>query len=1006
MSGKSSSRSAREHAQKIVEHAKKASTRAKKMTKKKSTKNKAKDTSQQLHSYAYKGTSSKRRTRRDARARKKAEYLATLPKSRWKRILYRLRPDRFFKYWFSRQGRITALKLAGAGLVVGIIFVGVVFAYFRRDLDVLDVNRRQLDQTTKFYDSTGEHLLFELYGDQNRTIVEFDQISKHLKDATIAIEDKDFYNHGGFSFTGYARAAIGYLTHKGAIQGGGSTITQQFIKNSLLTQEQTFTRKIKELILSIELERLYSKDEILAFYLNEISYGGQAFGIEAASESYFAKPASELTLDESAMLAGLPQRPTYLSPYGENTEALVARQHTILDLMREQGYISIEESDAAKEVDTLAKIIPLEEQSLYKNIRAPHFVLEVQKQLEEKYGASVLANSGYKIITSLNMSHQTIAEEAVASGVGLLDDIGADNIAFASTDVVTGQVTSMVGSRDFRYPGYGSFNAATALRQPGSSFKPYVYSELLKSDSWGPGSNIYDVKTDFGNYSPNNADRRFHGTLSIRQALARSRNIPAVKALYISGVESSINQAERMGINTLRSPDNYGLSLVLGAGEVKLAEHVHAYSGFARGGNYLPQTYVLKITDPNGETIEEWTQPTPESVLDPQIAYLISDMLADVPRRLELYGSSNARSVSVPGLTYAMKTGTTDESRDGWMMGYSTRISAGVWTGNSNNEPMTNGNAWRATGATLTEFMRRVHEGLPDENFARPEGIKTVTIDTDTGRQATDKSANKRTDIFPSWYKPATTDTEKKTVIDKISGKRATECTPERAKEEVVDVGRLPEIPPEDPAFSAWAGPAGYGKTSTITEDDDVHKCSDSLPKVSVNTSKLDDGIYSLKATVTRGTHSLATLNFIVDDQIVSSQNISSNGTYSYTHIFSSTGSHTVRAEVVDSVLYDNSNSSTVSVSSVYDTTSLVITSPSNGGSDSGPGVTVKWTNDSAADEYKLCYRRASTPYVCVNDNNNTHNLTLLNGQYNAYVEAYLDSTKLQTSPTITFNVN
>lgn len=931
---------------------------------KNSKRKKASDLSEKLKVYS---NMTNKRKKNDVKRRKKAEYLATLPKSRFKRFIYRMHPKRFFKYWFSKEGGIMALKLAGIGFAVLAVFIIGVFAYFRKDLPSPgEINNRLLNQTTKFYDRTGQILLYEVYGDQNRTVLKGDQISNHIKNATIAVEDKDFYKHGGFSVAGISRAAYNNFFKKGAVREGGSTITQQFIKNSLLTSERTYTRKVKELILSIELERLYSKDEILTFYLNEISYGSTAYGVEAAAQSYFKKSAKDLTLDESAMLAAMPQAPTFYSPYGENTSELIGRKNYVLDLMVEQGYVSKEEAESAKNVDVIAKVIPLEQQSLYSNIKAPHFVLTVQQKLEEEFGASLVTSGGLKIITTLDWDLQQKAETAVKNNMATVEKYNGDNAALSASDVPTGQVLAMVGSRDFTYPEYGSFNAAMSGRQPGSSFKPYGYAELFKNDKWSPGSRIYDVSTDFGGYKPNNFDFRFRGPQKVREALGESRNIPAVKALYMAGVDNVISLARKMGNTSLCDTCDYGLSLVLGAGEVKLAEHVHAYSTFARMGKNKTQTYALKVENANGEVLKEYQDSEGEQVLDPQIAYSVTNMLTDDAARAGTFGRNN-RNVVVPGITHAAKTGTTDLSRDGWMMGYSRYIAAGVWVGNHDNRPM-NSITSNQTGPIWTEFMKLAHEGKPDLPFERVEGIKDVAFDRATGRLAGPGNSNTYSDIAPAWFKGWPSSNEKAT-IDSVSGKLATDCTPQRAKKEISGGGPAPELPPDDPWFHLWSRSYGASAGAIPTQRDDLHKCSDVKPSVSVSVQGK-----TIKATVTQGTHQVETLNFMVDGNVVATQAISSGGTYDYT-VSADSGSHTVSAEVIDKALYDAKDDKSMTISSSSDFTI------GYGGSK------VSWSSVSGASGYTIYFKRGGVDGVYDNDDDTSWTPSVSGTYTNVYVK-------------------
>lgn len=952
----------------------------------------------------YTNLASKRKSKKDVKTRAKAQYLATLPKSRVKRILYRMHPKRAAAFLFSKEGAIATLKVAGIGFVVLFFLTLVVFAYFRKDLpNPRDVSNRLLNQTTKFYDRTGEHLLYEVYGDQNRTIVEFDKISDYAKWATVAVEDKDFYNHGGFSVSGILRAAWSNVRGGGEVTQGGSTITQQFIKNSLLTNEQTITRKAKELILSIELERLYTKDEILSFYLNEIPYGSLEYGIEAAAQSFFGVPAKKLSIAQAALLAALPQAPSYYSPYGENKQELIERQQLIIDLMAEQGYITPEEAAKAKEVKILKKLIPSEQRSLYTNIEAPHFVLSTQEMLEERYTPQLVRNGGLKVITTLDYDLQKVAEKAVTENMDAVEAGNGDNAALVSTDVATGQVTAMVGSRDFKYPKYGSYNAALADRQPGSSFKPFGYSQLFTSNRWGPDSFIYDTPTTFGDYAPKNFDFGYRGKMKVRQALGESRNIPAVKALYIAGLQDTIDLAKAMGDKSLGDAEQYGLSLVLGAGEVKLAEHTHAYATFARGGKQKEQTYVLKVENADGEVLEEWKDSDGEQVLDPQIAWLMTNVLTDDQARSGTFGLNNP-NLLVPGITMGVKTGTTDASVDGWMMGITRYMSTGVWVGNHDNTPM-NSITSNQTGPIYTQFMRdayalKKYEDKPIFD-SRPEGIQEVAMDANTGWAAGSKTKSKYIGLFPSWYKKETSDTTSKYIIDKVSGLKATSCTPELAREEKVGGGLWPELLPDDPWFGSWSASAGYsasGAGGGPTKEDNVHKCSDDKPDVSINVSEVSSGVYDIRADVTSGTHPLKTVNFKIDGQTVSSKSVSSSGTYTYRHTFNSSGSKQITVQVIDKVLYDNSASRSVSVSGSSSSFSLS-SSPSG-----GDNVNLQWSSVSGASSYKIYFRKNGGSLQVLNRNSTSYTGDL-GGSDGDDFEVYIRSSNNKTSNTVNFEL-
>jgi membrane peptidoglycan carboxypeptidase len=844
------------------------------------------------------------------------------PKKWWRRWLWYSNPKRFSDFWFTKPGLKSALKIAAFGGGLGLLALTGLFLYFAKDLPSPGkINSLRLAQTTRFYDRTGKILLYEVHGDENRSVVKLDQISENMRNATIAIEDKDFYNHGAFSAIGIIRSAINNFLNR-EITGGGSTITQQYVKNALLSPEQTYTRKIKELILSVQIEQLYSKDDILELYLNEIPYGTQAYGAQAAAKTFFDKDANKLTIDEAALLAALPQLPSYYSPYGQHTDELVVRQHIIIDLMRDQGYINAEEAEKAKEVNTLKKIN--QNPSLYADIKAPHFVLHVQEQLEAKYGSAQVNEGGLEIITSLDFEKQKIAEKAVKDNISTVVNLGGNNAALVAEEHKTGQVLAMVGSRDFRYKGYGSFNAALAGRQPGSSFKPYGYATLFQDDSWGPGSIMYDLVTDFGGYRPNNFDFRSKGAMPIRRALGESRNIPAVKALYIAGVDNVIEQAHKQGITTLNAPPGtYGLSLVLGAGEVKLADHVNGYSSFATGGIHHEPVTVLKITDPNGTVLEEWKSDDGERVLDEQIAFAITDILSDDNARSGTFGLNNP-DLTIPGRTLAVKTGTTDLSRDGWMMGFSTHMTAGVWVGRNDNKPM-NSITSDQTGPIWTQFMREAHKSLKDEKFVRPTGLKTVTLDAHTGKKPSHATKSTVTDIFPSWYKIPGSGQIKTATIDTVSNKLATECTPDAARKEITSQGIEPEIPATDPAYGRWNGPVqAYARSiglssggSIPTEKDNVHKCSDTKPSVTITEKSAEDGKIVITATVTAGTHAADKIEATYNGQVFYSAgiNVSPGSTKEVDITYSkatTSGQYPFTVKVTDKALYNGQNSISV----------------------------------------------------------------------------------------------
>lgn len=907
---------------------KRAGSGATRKTKKSDTKAASKTTSASKRKSAKASTKSKRSAAKKRKKNFKGKAAGGPPDVWWRRWIWYTNPKRFVDWWFSKPGMFAALKIAGVAAAVMAVFIIGLFMYFARDLpNPGEINALGSEQTTKFYDRTGEVVLYEVFGDKNRTFVEIDQMSDHVKNATIAMENQNFYKQGtGISTIGILRAATYNVLNikEGSFQGG-STITQQYVKNALLTPERTVSRKAKEVILSIQIEQLYSKDEILELYMNEIPYGAQAYGVQAASQMYFSKDADQLDLDEAAMLAALPQAPSFYSPYGENTDALNARIDTILELMAEQGYISEEESQEAIESDTLAKVNDTPD--AYRNIKAPHFVLSVQQQLEEKYGTKKVMQGGLEVITTIDMGKQKKAEKAVKNGMGAVKSGGGNNAALVASNPKNGQVLAMVGSRGFDHPGFGSYNAATANRQPGSSFKPYVYAQSFESTkNWGAGSIMYDVKTDFGNYTPNNFDNSYRGNMTVRSALAESRNIPAVKMLYITGIEQTLKTVKDMGISTLVDPSRYGLSLVLGAGEIQLDEHVNGYETFANGGVNHEQVKILKVTNPEGEVLQEWKKSEAESerIFDKQVAYMISDILSDDGARAPTFGHNNP-NLSVPGHTVAIKTGTTDDQKDGWMMGYTQDLVAGVWTGHNDNEPMHVATS-NMTGPIFTGFMKSALKGNENKPFQRPEGIKHVQLDKRTGNVASDDSKETVTDIFPSWYEPSKEGAVETAVIDKISGDLATRCTPERAKKKISSQGIEPEIPSDDPAYHRWNPPVqaladrlGMSSGGDIPDKkSDTHRdssgnCTDG-PGITSFTGEEDGSNINITVEVNEGDHRVDEVILYYNGKKIHSFNRKGKQVYEYPYEHNGPGKYEFRAEVVDEVLYDHSKSATFEV--------------------------------------------------------------------------------------------
>ncbi len=719
----------------------------------------------------------------------------------------------YIKYLFTtREG----LKKVGFAALIGFALLCAMFLWFSKDLPSPDkINAKMSAQSTQIFDRNGK-LLFEIHGDQNRILASWDEIPKSVKNATLSIEDKNFYKHGGFDIFGIGRAFTGVLTHKSG-SGGGSTITQQFVKNAILTNEYSFTRKIKELILSMEIEQMYKKDDILKMYLNEIPYGSNAYGIKVASKTFFNKDMKDLTIAESATLAALPNAPTYYSPFGTHLDALMARKDLIIDLMVEQKYITKDEGKAAKAEKLNFSNNP------YGSIEAPHFVMYVKEQLVAKYGENVVNTGGLKVYTSLDIEKQKAAEEAIAINVDKNKrNYGATNAGLVAMDPKTGQILAMVGSRDyFNQEIDGQVNIATSDRQPGSSFKPFAYATAWKGANWGPGSILYDVQTDFGGgYIPQNYSGGFWGPVTMRTALQNSLNIPAVKTLYVGGMKETIDTAHAMGITTLNDPSQYGLSLVLGAGEVKLLDMTNAYGVFANNGVKQDPSWFVRIEDSRGKVLDEYKQKSGKTVLDPQVAYLMNNVLSDDATRARTFGAGSALSLS--GRPAAAKTGTTNSYKDAWTMGYTPSLVAGVWSGNNDGTPMTSGGGAFAAAPIWHDFMTKALAGSTVEQFSRPSGIKTVTIDAITGRKS-GTGGKTATDIFPSWYKiPEYSGGSSEIKINKLTGKRINDtCPPAAGDIETRTVGAVTaEIPSTDGAYSRWFAPiAAWAAASGFSTD-------------------------------------------------------------------------------------------------------------------------------------------------------------------------------------------
>ncbi|MDP2967579.1 MAG: transglycosylase domain-containing protein [bacterium] len=652
----------------------------------------------------------------------------------------------------------SVLKLFGLGCLLATFIVLFVFVFYAKDLPRPEIfTEKHFIESTKIYDRTGKVLLFEIYGEEKRTIVSLENIPEYLKQAVIVAEDANFYHHFGIDFEGILRSILINL-RIGSPVYGGSTIPQQLIRSTFFTPEKTIKRKIREIILALELDRRYSKDEILGWYLNQIPLGQNAYGVESASQIYFNKPVSDITMAESAVLAALIQSPYHLSPYGENKDKLLARKDYVLERMLQEHFLTKEDLEIAKE-----EIIEFKTPT---TIKAPHFVLYIiENYLKPKYGQDLeyLKENGVKIYTSLDWELQELAEKVVKEGVERNKIYNAHNAALVAINPENGEILAMVGSADWyatsSYPQNCTagrdclfdpkFNVAIGTkespgRQPGSAFKPFIYATAFEKGGYDDEIKVTDEASNFGvwgnkEYTPQNYDGMFRGWVNLRQGLAQSLNIPSIKVLFLAGLENkveslginnflglenvflkglenSIETAKNMGITTLNKPlSSYGPAIVLGGGEVKLLDMASAYGAFATEGLAIPPVSVLKIEDYDGNIIEK-NKKTLKRVLPKEVARLINNILSDNEARMPMFG---ARShLYFDGYQVAAKTGTTDNFRDAWTIGYTPSIVVGVWAGNNNNAPMTKRQpAATVAGPIFHNFLKEILPELPKEQF-------------------------------------------------------------------------------------------------------------------------------------------------------------------------------------------------------------------------------------------------------------------------------------------------
>lgn len=939
------------------------------------------------------------RASKNARATRKAAYLSTLPKNPWKRLAYRLNPKRLAAYWFSREGALMALKITGVGIVVCFFIAVGVFAYFRKDLPkIKDISGDRLGGSITYYDRTGQTVLWQDYEGVKRIPVAGTEMADYVKQATIAIEDKDFYKHGAFDVRAIIRAGVTDVIQGKAAQGG-STITQQLVKlNQQWTDERTLTRKVKELILAVELEREYSKNDILTGYLNIAPYGGVEYGVESAARDYFGTTAKNLTLAQASFLAAIPKSPGVFSPYNSprfnpsatddnsfDEEALLGRQHYILDQMVDQKMITKAQAEEAKKVDLLATIQPLKPK--YQGIQAPYFVLSAKAELEKKYGQETVKRGGWRIITTLNTDLQKTAEDRVATAAPIIKRYGGDAAAFVAADVKTGQIVSLVGGLDFGNESQGGFlNFGSSQKvSPGSSFKPYDYAALINyTNNVGAGSVLYDTQGPLPGYpctvktSPKNDDKAnclwnydflYPGPMTLRYALGGSRNVPAVKAMLTVGTDKTIKMAsEMMGnpnaykcyrqgvdVNDATTADEeqcYGSAAIGDGAYLRLDDHVTGLATMSRNGSLLPKTYILKITDGSGKAIMEFKQPKPKQIIKPDAAYIVNMMASD-PNASYMNASAKFHNQK-NGWHFAIKTGTTNDNFDGLMTSWSTQYASVSWIGyHTRQKPITGTAMENITGPISRGWMEAAHANLKAENWVAPTGIKTqpAFVVRNKVSRLGEVVPSQSTDLFPSWYQPKTGSSNQTT--DKVTGRVATSCTPELARQ------TLGNSNANTWNVDQWAGGStnstAAATNSTANATDNLHNCSDSPPSITLtapSTCVADNGGCEIRVTVSQGTHALTdgsraqfpgTVNLIVNGQVVQTANVSdSPSTVPFTYVPTSSGELTITAQVIDSALYQASDRATLTAEGA--TPNLTITSPADGTTVGGGTTQISWS--------------------------------------------------------------
>jgi 1A family penicillin-binding protein len=818
------------------------------------------------------------------------------------------------KEWLLGPGSWKRIALLAVCVILIVLGIGALWIANLKIPDLQSFQTQQLTDSTKIYDRTGQVLLYDLNSNAKRQVVPFDQISGNLKNATVAIEDEKFYSNNGIELSSIARAFLVDVATLHFSQGG-STITQQVVKNSLLTDDKSIVRKIKEWVLALKLDHALSKDDILNLYLNSSPYGGNIYGAEEASQTYFGIHAANLDLAQAAYLAAMPQAPSYYSPYGDNVSELEARKNLVLQRMEQLGYITSDQyNEASNEKVTF---LPQEDNS----IKAPWFVMWIKDYLIQKYGEDEVDNGGLKVITTLDYTLQAQAEKIVSQyALSNVKKYNASNAGMMAIDPNTGQILVMVGSRNYFDPAIdGQFNVTTSHRQPGSAFKPFAYVTAFEK-GYTPDTVIFDVPTQFSTtcdangkplvpnancYMPVDYDGQWRGPISMRDALAQSINIPSIQVLYLAGITDTLTTAKDMGITSLGDANQYGLTLVLGGGEVSLLEMTSAYGDFATNGIRNPYTGILEVDDSSGNALEKFT-PNPTQVLPLQPTLEINNVLSDNTARLPLNGPGAA--TDFPDREVALKTGTTNDYRDAWVIGYTPQIVVGVWAGNNDNTPMTHQISGLIAAPMWRAFMNIELASLPAVSFERPDPIDPTIKPVLRGIWQGDETYT----------------------IDKDSGLLATDLTPTDLREEIaipdihnilywVDrsdpTGAPPTDPTQDPQYNLWepplqawvaAHPSLVSATTPPTAYDNIHTAANE-PAVSIVTP-VQNAIFGSGNTITvniqaHSVYPLAKAEFYLNDNLIGTENAPP---YSFSFTPDSTQGFTAGPNQIKVIVYDS----------------------------------------------------------------------------------------------------